>query len=203
MKECDSTHSKNTYKQQLPIFSMSSNNVRHSFAMFISPSAWNNSASVGLKFIKCDIWVFFRSLSRKFKYYYNLSRITCTLRKDQYTILVISPPVLLRMRNVSDRSCKENQNTHSVLKNFFPKNRAVYVIMWKNIVQPDRRQMTIRRMRISCWIPKVTDTHSQYVKHINFLLHKWLNEGATMLRYTYIACLVHYYHSTRTESFPY
>jgi hypothetical protein len=42
---------------------------------------------------------------------------------------------------------------------FFPENRAVYEIMLKNMVQPDRPQMTIiRRMRIECWITKVTDT---------------------------------------------
>jgi len=32
--------------------------------------------------------------------------------------------------------------------------------MWKNIVDPDRPQMTIWRKRIACWIPKATDTHS-------------------------------------------
>jgi len=120
MKECD--NSKNTYKQQLPLLYMSSNNVRHSFVMSICLSAWNNSAPAGLKFIKCDILVIFRSMSKKFiTYYYNFSRITCTLREDQYTILIISRPVLLRMRNISDRSCRENQNTHSMLKNFFYK----------------------------------------------------------------------------------
>jgi len=30
---------------------------------------------------------------------------------------------------------------------FFFENRAVYEIMWKNIVEPDRPQMTIWRMR--------------------------------------------------------
>jgi hypothetical protein len=30
--------------------------------------------------------------------------------------------------------------------------------MWKNIVEPGRRQMTIRRMRISRWIPNATNT---------------------------------------------
>jgi hypothetical protein len=29
---------------------------------------------------------------------------------------------------------------------------AVYEIMWKNIVEPGRPQMTIRRMRIACWL---------------------------------------------------
>jgi len=30
------------------------------------------------------------------------------------------------------------QNTHFVFSNFFPENRAVYEIMWKNMVEPDR-----------------------------------------------------------------
>ena len=35
--------------------------------------------------------------------------------------------------------------------------------MWKNIVRPDMPQMTIRYMRIACWIPKATNTYSEYV----------------------------------------
>jgi hypothetical protein len=45
------------------------------------------------------------------------------------------------MRNFSDKSCRENQNTHFMLSNFFSENPAVYEIMWKNIVEPDRPQM--------------------------------------------------------------
>ena len=40
--------------------------------------------------------------------------------------MIISRSVLLRMRNVSDKSCRENQNTHFVFSNFFFENRAVY-----------------------------------------------------------------------------
>jgi len=39
------------------------------------------------------------------------------------------------MKNVSDDSCRENQNTHFVFSNFFFENRAVYEIMWKSIVE--------------------------------------------------------------------
>jgi len=56
------------------------------------------------------------------------------------------------MRNVSDKSCRENQNTLFVFKIFFFENLAVYEIMWKNIVERGRSQMTIWRMRISCQI---------------------------------------------------
>jgi hypothetical protein len=45
-------------------------------------------------------------------------------------------------------------------------------------------------MCISCWVPKATNTHSVYVKLIPFVLQPWLLERASMLRYTYIACLV-------------
>ena len=36
----------------------------------------------------------------------------------------------------------ENLKTH-VLNSSFPENRAVYEIMWKNMVKPDRLQMTM------------------------------------------------------------
>ena len=39
--------------------------------------------------------------------------------------------ILLRMRNVSDERCKENQNTHFMFNNFFSENRAVCAIMWE------------------------------------------------------------------------
>jgi hypothetical protein len=37
------------------------------------------------------------------------------------------------------------------------------------MVQPDRPQMTIRRMRIAYWITKATNTHAKYVILIAFL----------------------------------
>ena len=58
------------------------------------------------------------------------------------------------------------------------------------MVEPDRPLMTIWRMCTAFWIPKATDTHSEYVIIIAFPLQKWLYEGTSVLRYTYIACLV-------------
>jgi hypothetical protein len=81
------------------------------------------------------------------------------------------------MRNFSDKSCRENQNTYFVFNNPPPpENRAVYEIMWENIVEPGRPQMTIWRMRIARWIPKATNTHSEYVIIIAFPLQQWLRE---------------------------
>jgi len=72
--------------------------------------------------------------------------------------------------------------------NFFLDNWAVYEIMWKSVVKLGRPQMKIRRTRIACWIPKATNTHSEYVIFISFSLQQWLHERTSLLRYTYIVC---------------
>jgi len=59
--------------------------------------------------------------------------------------------------------------------------------MWKNIVKP---QMTIWRMRTACWKPKAKNTTSEYVTLISSARQQLLHERASMLRNTYIACLV-------------
>ena len=46
---------------------------------------------------------------------------------------------------------------------FSLENLAVYEIMWKRILESDRAQIKIWSMRITYWIPKATDTHSEYV----------------------------------------
>ena len=64
--------------------------------------------------------------------------------------------------------------------------------MWKNIVAPDRPQMTIWYMRIACWIPDATDIRSEYVILIAFLfafpLQQGLQERSSVLRYTGTNC---------------
>jgi len=50
------------------------------------------------------------------------------------------------MINVLHKTCRENKN--KISPKHFSENRAVYEIMWKNVVQPDSPQ-TIWRMRIA------------------------------------------------------
>jgi len=59
----------------------------------------------------------------------------------------------------------------------------------KNIVELGSPQMAILRMRIACWISKATNTHSVYVILSAIPLQQWLHERASVLRYTYVACL--------------
>jgi hypothetical protein len=82
------------------------------------------------------------------------------------------------------------KNKKNIFNNFYFENRAVYDITWKNIVEPYRPQMAIWRMRITFWVPKATNTNSEYVILMAFPLRQWLHERAWILHYTYIACLV-------------
>ena len=68
--------------------------------------------------IRCD-YFFFENLSRKFKFHYNLTRITATAHVNRYTFMIISRSIVLRMRNISDKICRENQNTHFKFNVFF------------------------------------------------------------------------------------
>ena len=48
--------------------------------------------------------------------------------------------------------------------------------------------MTIWRMLVTRWIPKATDTHSEYITPIAVQRQKWLRERSSVLRYTYVVC---------------
>jgi len=46
-----------------------------------------------------------------------------TLHEDKYTFLITCRPVLLRMKNGSDKSCREPRSTHVMFSHvFFLKN---------------------------------------------------------------------------------
>jgi len=73
------------------------------------------------------------------------------------------------MKNVSDKSCRKNQNAYFEAITFFIfKNRAVYEIMYANIAQSGSPHMAILRRLIAFRIPKATNTHSGYVILIDF-----------------------------------
>jgi len=91
----------------------------------------------------------------------------------------------------SRQNFRENQNTYYMFNNVFDfEIRAVYGKMWKNIVEQGRPQMTIWRTRMACWIPKATNTQTECVILSAFPLQQWLHERASVLRYTYFACVV-------------
>jgi len=63
--------------------------------------------------------------------------------------------------------------------------------MWKNIVEPDRPQMTIRLMCFACWFPRATDTHSKYEILVVFPLQLCWHAGLYVTIYVHcVSCLL-------------
>ena len=121
----------------------------------VCPSAWKNSALTGRILMKLNIWGFFENLSRKFKCYQNVTRITGTLHEDVFTCMTLSRWVLPKIRIVLNKRCREIQSRHFISSNIFLENGAVYEIMSKNLMESERTQMSIRR-RLAFWISKAT-----------------------------------------------
>jgi hypothetical protein len=74
-------------------------------------------------------YFFFESLSGTSDLIENLTKITRHLHEDLRTFLTISRSFLLRIRNISDKICRETQNTFFVQKLFFRKYYAVHEIV--------------------------------------------------------------------------
>jgi hypothetical protein len=67
------------------------------------------------------------------------------LHEDIFTFIIVSQGILLRMGNDSDKTCRENQNTHFMFNNFFLDNVEKY---------GTARHATddnIWRMHFQCW----------------------------------------------------
>ena len=53
--------------------------------------------------------------------------------------MVLSRLILFSMKNVLNKAVETK--THFMFNNFFSENRAVYEIMWKDMVEPDMPQI--------------------------------------------------------------
>jgi len=84
--------------------------------------------------ILCSVNVFLKS--RRLRD--NVGKTLYSKTGHQYIFLIVSPPVLLRTRNVPDKRCRENQNTHFVFSKCFPKIAPFTRKCGKNPVQHDR-----------------------------------------------------------------
>ena len=72
--------------------------------------------------------------------------MTGALHEDLCAFVITSHTILLSMRNVSGRSCRENQNEHFVKNDvFFSENRVVYETVWKSTVETYRSQMVTQQ----------------------------------------------------------
>ena len=138
-----------------------------SFCQFVRPSAWNNPI-----FMKFHIFIFFENLSRKSKFHWNLTRITETLHENLCTGMIISPWIILRMRNVSYWRCREYQKT-----------------FLRYSQQGHRWQYNTAHAL--CVLDNYDYRHTQSTLYL-LLFHKNGYANALLLRYTYIASLCYY-----------
>jgi hypothetical protein len=127
-------------------------------------------------------------MSRKYKFHYNFTRITSTLRVDICTFVIISRLTFLRMRDVSDKVIAKIK-THFMFNNFFEN----IVLCMRYVEKYGRaRQATcdnlLRHTCYACWVTKVRDTHSEYVISTAFSQRKWFRESVSTLR-LYVHCL--------------
>jgi hypothetical protein len=161
--------------------------------------------------IKFDIRDFFENLSIKFKFHSNPTSTTDTFHKDAlFTSMTISRWILLRMRNVSNESCTEHQNTHFMFRNFFRKpfrlwdNVSKYVgardsARWQNggAFHATRAQ-THASARAA---PTPSHTHAsthlrvqtrtqKFVTLVAFPRQQWIRERASITRYFVFKCLL-------------
>ena len=92
-----------------------------------------------------------------------------------------------------------------MFNNFFWENRVIYEIMSKNVVEPERSQITTAARSMldkQAYTPAPLHPYARiypreghtctlkYVILTDFPMQRWFRERASVLCYTYIACLV-------------
>jgi hypothetical protein len=124
--------------------------------------------------MKFDIQVFFPNLSRTFMCHLNPTSLSVTLLEDLCAVMILSRWFLLRMRNVSDKSCREVR-THILCSiTLFRK----LLLLWDNVEKyVGARGVTddniIRRVHIACWITKATDRQTDTHTHTHTHTHTY------------------------------
>jgi hypothetical protein len=183
--------------QVVPIFEALSQNHKKwllaSSCLSLRPSIFLSALNSGLTgriFVKFAIRNFFEKLSRKFKFHWSMTRTMGTLDEDYCATLIISRSFLLRMRTISDKMCRENQDIPFIFNSFFVRKSRH---LWDDVekyCRAGRPSMTIWRMCIACFIPKATNVLLEQVTLTAFSLQQWLHERTSVLCYTNIASLV-------------
>ena len=115
-----------------------------SLSLFLCPSAWKSLAPAGQIFLKFDGWV----PPPKKKICQENSSFTKIWQGKQGKLYVKTdihfwsyPAQFFIEWEMSQTEVVEKIKTHFMFNNLLFESRAIYGIMWKNIVGPDRPQM--------------------------------------------------------------
>jgi len=156
--------------------------------MSVGPSStWNNSDSTGRNLINFDIEGFFQICRESCCFFLNLSRITGTLHQYIYTFINV---VELCLEWGMVQKSRKKIKTNFVIKKLKKKSfRLLYNAETYGRSGQAVDGSTIRCMRCACWLPKATDTHSEYVILITYLWRQWLHE---ITCYVMVKCLSYF-----------
>jgi len=142
-----------------------------SFVMSVRPSTWNNSGPNGRIYMKLDIWIFFENLLGKIMLHYNLTTITVLYMQTDIRFWTYLAQFFLGWEMFQTKRKDKIKTIMYFIFNYF--SQKFDEIKWKNVAEPDRRQITIWRMFITSWIHKAANTNSEYIIFIAFPLQQW------------------------------
>jgi hypothetical protein len=134
--------------------------------MSVCVSVRKKSDPTGQIFMKFNIWVFLKKLSKKIQVSLNSDKNNRYLQEDVCIFTIISRIIFLEMENVGEKICTQNLNTYFRFSN---------PLLNSNLLKDNEktcgraRQATagneIRHMRFACWRNKATE-NMQYLLHI-------------------------------------
>jgi hypothetical protein len=122
----------------------------------ICPLTEKNSAPTRQILIQSDIWAFFKNLSRKLKFHYRLTKKKKVLYMKMFSHLWQYLTELFLPWEMFHIIAVEKIKTHILCSITFSKNRAVYEIMSKTVVGPERpHDDTVQPMYFACWASRL------------------------------------------------
>jgi hypothetical protein len=93
--------------------------------------------------------------------------MTGTLHEDVPTLTTASRWILLRMRNILGKTCRENKNTNYVFRNFFSRKSRCLLDNAKKCGGDwgATNYATVWNIRVASWISKATCTQANAYAH--------------------------------------
>ena len=150
-------------------FSKSNYYLRH-VCLPVRPSPWNNSAPTWRILMKYNMRIFHKSVE-KIQVSFISTRMTGTFTLRPTKIYDVSPNFSYNKECLRQKVA-DKIKTRISSSITFSENRAVCETTWKKHVTA--RQATddnrIQRVRFACWIPKATETHSEFVMLCAFFM---------------------------------
>ena len=128
--------------------------------------------------------------------------MTGTLHEDRYQWLIISRWILLRMKNVSEKSCRENRNTSSIFFFFFFRKSSG---LWDSVKKNGRAVEAIDDNMALAHFMLDTEGYKHTFRIWNtvfilFTRQQWFRESASTSRVYFIVSCVHNKHRPSHET---